>query len=103
VALWSQAGPNGQCDPIGIPVVVSGEWPDDPAERAEVQRHWHPVFGDRRQELVFIGADLPAGELHDSLRRCLLTADELAAGEDAWRLLPDPFPAWQLDDLVHQH
>ncbi len=37
-ALWSQAGPNGQCDPAGIPVVVSGDWPDDPAEHAEIQR-----------------------------------------------------------------
>jgi G3E family GTPase len=103
MALWSQAGPHGQCDPIGVPVVVSGQWPDDPAERDELQRHWHPVFGDRRQELVFIGADLPADELRDGLQRCLLTADELADGEHAWRLLPDPFPAWPLDDLVHQH
>ncbi|TDC50054.1 GTP-binding protein [Micromonospora sp. KC207] len=107
VALWSQAGPNAQCDPVGIPVAVSGEWPDDPAERADLQRHWDPVYGDRRQELVFIGADLPAEDLRDALRRCLLTPDEQAAGEDAWRRLPDPFPAWELGDTAerptHRH
>jgi G3E family GTPase len=103
MALWSQAGPNGQCDPIGVPVVVSGDWPEDPEERAELQRLWDPVFGDRRQELVFIGVGLRADELRDRLHGCLLTADELAAGEGAWRLLPDPFPAWPLDDLVHRH
>ncbi len=29
--------------------------------------------------------------------RCLVTAQEAAAGEDAWRLMPDPFPQWRLD------
>ncbi|MFF5076453.1 GTP-binding protein [Actinoplanes sp. NPDC000266] len=80
VALWSQAGPNGRLDPMGAP--------GDELER--------------RQELVFIGVDLPIGELGDRLRQCLLTPGELAAGPDAWRLLPDPFPSWDLD-LVHQH
>ncbi|XVV15920.1 GTP-binding protein [Actinoplanes sp. CA-131856] len=80
VALWSQAGPNGRLDPMGAP----GD---------EL---------DRRQELVFIGVDLPIGELGDRLRQCLLTPAEMAAGPGAWRLLPDPFPSWELD-LVHQH
>ena len=43
--------------------------------------------------------DLPVDELREGLRRCLLTESELAAGPDAWRALPDPFPAWQHDDL----
>jgi G3E family GTPase len=107
VGLWSQAGPNGQCDAAGIPVAVSGEWPDDPLERLELERIWHPRFGDRRQELVFIGVDLPADELREGLSRCLLTPAELAAGEEAWQHLPDPFPTWQLDDTtmppLHQH
>jgi G3E family GTPase len=107
LALWSQAGPNGRCDPAGIPVAISGDWPEDPAELADLREHWHPTFGDRRQELVFIGVDLPADELREGLRQCLLTPRELAAGEPAWLLLPDPFPAWQVDDLTetlaHHH
>ncbi|ASW54785.1 GTP-binding protein [Plantactinospora sp. KBS50] len=103
MALWSQAGPNGQCDPVGVPVAVSGEWPDDPQEQAELRGRWDPTFGDRRQELVFVGVDLPAEELRAGLRKCLLTPDELAAGADRWHLLPDPFPQWQFDEPAHRH
>jgi G3E family GTPase len=99
VGLWSQAGPNGQCDAAGIPVAVSGEWPEDPLERTELEAIWHPRFGDRRQELVFIGVDLPADKLREGLERCLLTPEELAAGEDVWQQLPDPFPEWQLPHM----
>ncbi|BEL05906.1 zinc metallochaperone GTPase ZigA [Actinoplanes sichuanensis] len=106
IGLWSQAGPHGRCDPAGVPVAVSGEWPADEDERADLEQHWHPTFGDRRQELVFIGVRLPTDELHEGLLGCLLTAEELAAGEDVWRTWPDPFPAWSLDEVqphVHQH
>jgi G3E family GTPase len=98
-ALWSQAGPSGRCDPVGVPVAVSDEWPDDPAERAELEQRWHPVFGDRQQELVFIGVGLPADLLNAALTDCLLTAPELALGEPHWPTLPDPFPEWNLSDL----
>jgi G3E family GTPase len=101
-ALWSQAGPSGRCDPVGVPVVVSGEWPEDPDERAGLESRWHPVFGDRQQELVLIGVGLDGDGLRASLAACLLTATEIAAGPDAWRGLPDPFPAWDLGDL-HDH
>ncbi|AVT37013.1 GTP-binding protein [Plantactinospora sp. BB1] len=100
-ALWSQAGPSGRCDPAGVPVVVSAEWPEDPAERAGLEARWHPVFGDRQQELVLIGVGLDADGLRTALEGCLLTEAEIAAGEDAWRDLPDPFPAWELADLDH--
>ncbi|RFS45641.1 GTP-binding protein [Micromonospora craniellae] len=103
IALWSQAGPNGQCDPAATPVVVSGIWPDDPEERAELEQRWHPSYGDRRQELVFIGVDLPTDRLRRELESCLLTEEELDAGWEAWRLFPDPFPAWPDDEPDHEH
>ncbi|MFI6159835.1 GTP-binding protein [Micromonospora haikouensis] len=98
-ALWSQAGPTGRCDPLGVPVVASGQWPQDPDERAELESRWHPVFGDRQQELVLIGVHLDGDGLRAALAACLLTDTEIAAGEDAWRALPDPFPRWDLGDL----
>ncbi|MFU8849508.1 GTP-binding protein [Micromonospora sp. SL1-18] len=69
----------GRWDPV-VPVAVSGEWPDDPDERAELLARRDPVCGDRDQELVFIGVGLDAERLHAAL------------GEHGWRELSDPFP-----------
>ena len=33
-------------------------WPADPAASARIKRHFQPIVGDRRQELVFIGVGM---------------------------------------------
>ncbi|GAB7045338.1 GTP-binding protein [Catenuloplanes indicus] len=103
IGLWSQAGPSGRFDPAGLSVAATGEWPDDPDERALLERRWDPRFGDRTQELVFIGVGLDIGRIQRGLRGCLLTPAEIAAGEDAWRALPDPFPEWDPADAHPAH
>jgi G3E family GTPase len=50
------------------------------------------VFGDRRQELVFIGVGLDTAALHEAPSACLLTDAEIRQGQDTWRRLPEPFP-----------
>ncbi len=69
-------------------------WTDDPATLERLRRLWHPRFGDRRQELVFIGPHLDREALRARLEACLLREDELTRGERAWRRLADPFPRW---------
>jgi len=69
-------------------------WTRDPETLERVRRLWHPRFGDRRQELVFIGPRLEVEALRARLEACLLREDELVRGERAWRALPDPFPRW---------
>jgi hypothetical protein len=51
-----------------------------------------------RQELVFIGQNMPRERMMASLHAALLTAAEFAAGETAWTRLPDPFPEWREAD-----
>ncbi len=70
--------------------------PDDAEMRASMMRDWHPQFGDRRQELVFIGIDINEAALRRRLDRCLLDDCEMALGPQGWQVLPDPFPAWSL-------
>lgn len=53
-----------------------------------------PVWGDRRQEIVFIGCD-PMNEaaIRAELDDCLVPENDLAVGR--WRGLADPFPSWE--------
>lgn len=68
-------------------------WPDHPDWIAAMQPYFDPVWGDRRQELVFIGADpMDETELRRRLDACLVPANRLEPA--AWAGLPDPFPAW---------
>jgi G3E family GTPase len=86
------------------------EWPEGDDELlAEIAADWYGdpddfTIGDRRQELVLIGIDIDALAWRTKFDACLLTDDEYALGRDAWKQLPDPFPAWDLDlDEDHEH
>jgi G3E family GTPase len=71
----------------------------DADQRRALRDLWHPRYGDRRQELVMIGVDLPEPDIRAALDTCLLTDDEMVRGPVAWQLLPDLFPAWSRPSL----
>lgn len=56
----------------------------------DVRGGWDAEFGDRRQELVFIGQSLDREGLTARLNACLLDDEEMAR-RDTWSGLPDPF------------
>lgn len=72
--------------------VPKNRWPDDGSFEEFVLRHWDPVWGDRRQELVFIGIGMDETTIRAALDDCLLAAEAFAAVD--WAALPDPFPSW---------
>jgi G3E family GTPase len=75
--------------------VPRNRWPSDPAWETMIKQNWDPVFGDRRQEIVFIGSDMDEATIRNWLDACLMGDDNLTRmPRHAWRQLPDPFPAW---------
>lgn len=93
---WSQAGGLVRHGPAGLwwDAAPREHWPDDPAQRARIEADFNGPYGDRRQEIVFIGQHLDTPAMRARLDACLLDDAEMALGPDGWRRLPDPFPAW---------
>jgi len=101
IALWSQAGGSAEYKPVGYwwAAAPKNAWPDDEETVASILKDWKKPHGDRRQQLVFIGQDLPKEKMLEELEAALLTNQELAMGPSQWdKLLTDPFPAWQRPD-----
>ena len=94
---WSQAGGIARYGYAGMfwHSVPEERWPEDEDYLASIEKSWAEPFGDKRQELVFIGQELDKEAIYAALDNCLLTDKEIQAGEKAWARLRDPFPAWQ--------
>ncbi len=63
---------------------------------------WDPMFGDRRQELAFVGINFDEAALRSRLDACLLSDEELRRGPEVWQTFPDPFPPWGLAVTVRR-
>ncbi|WMT91832.1 GTP-binding protein [Pelagibacterium sp. H642] len=73
--------------------VPQARWPDDPDWQMAMKGYFDPVWGDRRQEIVFIGCDpMDEAALRKALDACLVPARNFTP--ENWAGLPDPFPSW---------
>ncbi len=95
VGELSQAGPLVRTSRMGrwwasVPIQ---NWPDDPGFHKAMAPYLDKEWGDRRQEIVFIGAD-PMDEvrLRAELDACLVSASRFTPM--AWENIADPFAAW---------
>ena len=96
---WSQAGGimhHGYAGRFWA-AMPDEHWPDDLEWRARILEKWDEPWGDRRQEIVFIGQDMDVDAASAALDSCLLTEEEEQVGPDGWRSFPDPFPRWQTE------
>ncbi|ELX08483.1 putative metal chaperone [Janthinobacterium sp. HH01] len=98
---YSRAGKIASVEPVGQWWAASGKenWPPkgDP-DRQAIEAVWAEPYGDRLNELVFIGRRMEAGAIEAAFDACALTDDELAEGPTAWRSYNDPFPDWSREE-----
>ncbi|MEY9122301.1 zinc metallochaperone GTPase ZigA [Bradyrhizobium yuanmingense] len=95
----SQAGAIVRTEALGFwwASVPKERWPNDEAWRKRLGQYWDKLYGDRRQEIVFIGTGMDEAEIRGRLDACLVP-DTSTMDIAAWSALADPFPAWRGGD-----
>ena len=93
--VWSQAGGSLKADSAGV------WWSSMPYEKRiqylpfvenqdQIESDWDKTFGDRKNEIVFIGQDMENELILEELEKCLSTNEELISGnwqrgyDDQW-------------------
>ena len=96
LAEFSLAGALSSVRPLGKwwATVPEARRPDHPQARAYLAQHWQEPWGDRRQEIVFIGSGMDRAAITARLDAALLEGQaELCLTHPLD--LPDPFPGWR--------
>lgn len=94
---YHRAGVSSSVSPAGFwwAAMPKNAWPDDEDTIQQILKNWKKPYGDRRQEIVFIGGPtMDQKSIESSLDACLLNDAEMALGEELWERMPDPFPQW---------
>jgi len=101
VGELSQAGAVVRHEAIGYwwAAISKKNWPDDERLLERINTTWDETWGDRRQEIVFIGTrDMDKAKIIAELDSCLLSLPPNGAIDaTAWTALRDPFPEWRRD------
>lgn len=98
IGVYSQAGNCVSLEPARrwYAAVDEDEWPDDESSRTAIRSLWQEPYGDRMQEIVFIGQNLDREQIEDVLNSCLLTDEELEIPVNTWDFVfEDPFGQWE--------
>jgi G3E family GTPase len=100
VAEFSLAGAVSSVSPLGgwWAAAPRDRWPAQGAMRDEVLAKWAEPWGDRRQEIVFIGHGMDEPAIRAALDAALLPASDFTPA--VWKGLPDPFPAWRRQEAA---
>jgi G3E family GTPase len=102
---YSRAGKIASVEPVGQWWAAGDRenWPPagDP-DRLAIESTWTEPYGDRLNELVFIGRSMDRAVIEAAFNDCVLGEAELAAGMDAWSRYSDPFPDWSREDDEQQ-
>jgi G3E family GTPase len=96
VAEFSLAGALSSIKPMGTwwASVPKDRWPEHDSIPSYITAHWQEPWGDRRQEIVFIGSGIDWADIKGRLDAALVSQD-LAKSPETLPDFPDPFPLWR--------
>ncbi|MFC3747840.1 GTP-binding protein [Paenibacillus sp. GCM10012306] len=94
----SQAGPSIQFGPAGywLASMAKEQQVEVLESEPEIKAKWDEEWGDRLNEIVFIGVGADRSEIEARLDRCLLTAEEM---KQDWTTFNNPLP-WPAEQLL---
>ncbi|WP_379142774.1 GTP-binding protein [Paenibacillus sp. sgz500992] len=97
-ASLSQAGPSIQFGPAGywLATLPKEQQLEVLAAEPDVKARWDEQWGDRMNEIVFIGVAMDRAAIEARLDRCLLTGEEL---QQDWSQFNNPLP-WPAGELL---
>jgi G3E family GTPase len=100
---WSQAGCSVLLEPAGFwwASAPDDSWPEDEETIAEIKKRMINEYGDRQQELVFIGQNLDQEHVTRVLKECQLTDEEYELGPYSWEHFQDPMPPIEMDEEAY--
>jgi G3E family GTPase len=100
---YSRAGNTATLEPVGQWWAAADPelWPPegDP-QRAAIEANWEAPWGDRINELVFIGRDMDRAAIEKAFDACRLSVVELSQGDAAWRDDEHALPLQMADDTA---
>jgi G3E family GTPase len=94
---YSRCGNIATVEPVGRwwAAVPKERWPAEGSrERASIEQNWQQPYGDRINEVVFIGRDMDQEAIQVAFEECQLQAYEISKGLDYWQKQSDEFPEW---------
>lgn len=79
---WGQAGGSLRADSAGVwwcsmPYEQRSRYVSFIENQKEIESDWSAEFGDRKNEIVFIGQDMDEAQIKKELNECLMTDEEL--------------------------
>jgi G3E family GTPase len=96
--LFSIAGSTLSVEPQGRWLAVDPVETPDEDTKEYIGKVWEVPFGDRRQEIVFIGAGMDRAALEARLNAALLSDEEMATSPQNWMRWEDLFAAMFADE-----
>ena len=109
VVSYSRAGNTATHEPVGRrwAAAPKSRWPaPGTAERKNIDARWKEPYGDRLNEVVFIGRGLDRAAIEQAWKAMHLNYTEARKGPpggkgfSGWAELPDPFPQWQPTEVA---